>query len=212
MPSMSATYAPPYDSPIEDTFAYHYVKYASDEVNMNPQLKVTTLCGRFIIDFVLFTSDQRIGIECDGREFHDESRDEWRDAMILGEGHIDAIYRLRGRDLTYYIEDILYLMAVLEPCLFSSRATENLKVLASSEIQSLPKSHCEEHYHFKYRNEVDVGGVRVEARRRVVPTGQRRFWQSAYRFAESIGGGTLDDVMERYRVEPSGTLRSSGRV
>lgn len=210
---MSATYAPPYDSPIEDRFAYHYVKYASDEVNMNPQFKVTTLCGRFIIDFVLSTSDgHHIGIECDGREFHDESRDEWRDAMILGEGHIDAIYRLRGRDITYYIEDILYLIALLEPFLFSSRATENLKVLASSEIQSLPKSHYEELHHFKYRNEVEVGGVRVEARRRVVPTGQRRFWQSAYRFAESIGGGTLDDVMERYRVEPSGTLRSSGRV
>lgn len=200
---MRVIYAPPYDSPIEDKFAHHYVKYASGDVDMNPQFEVTTLCGRFIIDFVLSTSDgRRVGIECDGQEFHDESRDEWRDAMILGEGHVDAIYRLRGSDITYYIEDILYLMAVLEPYLFSIRATENLKVLASSEIQELPKSHCKDLYHFKYRNGVDVGGFRVETRRRVVPTGQRRFWQSAYRFAESIGGGTLDDVMGKYRAEP----------
>jgi hypothetical protein len=177
------------------------VKFASDDVDITPQFEVTTLCGRFIIDFVLTTSDgNRVGIECDGREFHDESRDEWRDAMILGEGHVDAIYRLRGSDITYYMEDILYLMAVLEPRFFSSRATKNLEVLASSEIQELPKSHCEDLYHFKYRNEAGLGFFRVETRRRAVPTGQRRFWQSAYRFAQSIGGGTLDDVMEKYRA------------
>jgi len=146
---MIATYTPPYDSPIEDRFALHYVKYASEEVDMAPQFEVATLCGHFIIDFVLTTSEgYRVGIECDGREYHDQSRDEWRDAMILGESHVDAIYRLRGSDITYYIEDILYLMAVLDPHLFSDRATENLKVLASTEIRQFPKRHSKDRYHF----------------------------------------------------------------
>jgi hypothetical protein len=199
---MKAIYEPPYDSPIEDRFAHHYVKYASDEVEMKPQVEVKTLCGRFILDFVLSTSDGiRIGIECDGREFHDESRDEWRDAMILGEGHVDVMYRLRGSDITYFIEDILYLMVVLDPFLFSFRAMENLKVLASTEIQEIDKGHCKDIYHFKYRNEVDIGSFRIETRRRAVPVEQCRFWQAAYNFAVSIGGGGLDDVMEKYRFK-----------
>lgn len=47
----------------------------------------------------------RIGIECDGKKFHNASRDEWRDAMILGGEHLDVIYRLRGSDINFYIED-----------------------------------------------------------------------------------------------------------
>ena len=199
---MKIIYTPPYDSPIEDKFAYHYIKYASDDVDMVAQFEALTLCGRFIIDFVLLASNgKRIGIECDGREFHDESRDEWRDAMIIGEGHVDVIYRLRGCDITYCIEDILYLMAILEPCLFSTRAIENLKVLASAEIQEISKDHCNDFYYFKHNNEVDAGFFKVEVRRRIVPNGQRRFWQSAYRFAKLLGGGNLDEIIEKYRAD-----------
>lgn len=197
---MTARYSPPYDSPIEDLLALYYVRYASDAVDLISQVEVKTLCGVFIVDFVIRDrSGNRVGIECDGKEFHDESRDEWRDAMILGEGHLDVIYRLRGSDLNYYVEDVLYLLAELEPGLFGPRAIANLKALASPEVQGVHKSHDRDNYFFQYRNGEDVGSFRLETRRRIVPAGQRRFWQAAYRYTLSVGGGKLDEVIASYR-------------
>lgn len=187
-------------SPIEDKFLYNYAKYASDEVIIKPQYNVTTLCGLFIIDFVLITSDgYRVGIECDGREFHDESRDEWRDAMILGENHVDSIYRLRGSDINYHIEDVLYLILSLEPTLFSERGFKNLNLLSSSEIQNFAKSHAQDIYSVTWEAEESLCAIRIETRRRIIPNGQRRFWNVAYQFAVSVGGGPLDDVINKYR-------------
>jgi hypothetical protein len=197
---MTVTYNPPYDSPIEDIFARNYVKYSSETVEFIPQYQVNTLCGLFILDFVVIDKNgYKVGIECDGKDFHDTSRDEWRDAMILGEEKIDVIYRLRGGDINYYIEDILYLLVNLEPCLFTPRAMKNLEVLASSEVKVIKKDHLHENFHFKYLNEDDLGYFHIENRRRIVPINQRRFWQSAYRYAVSIGGGKLNDVMSSYR-------------
>ncbi|PTB99795.1 hypothetical protein C9993_01405 [Marinobacter sp. Z-F4-2] len=197
---MPVIYNPPYDSPIEDLFVRHYEKYAAASVELVAQKEVDTICGRFILDFLVQDeTGYRVGIECDGKEFHEESRDEWRDAMILGDGHVDAMYRLRGSDINFYIEDILFLLAELEPIIFRDRAHANLEVLASPEIKGLKKDHGRDHYFFKYRNGDDKGFFRLEARRRTVPASERRFWQSAYRYAQEVGGGKLDDVIYSYR-------------
>lgn len=191
---------PPYDSPIEDIFAFHYVKHASQSVALMSQHRVETLCGAFILDFVM--KDQNgytVGVECDGKEFHNESRDEWRDAMILGENHVDVIYRVRGRDINFYIEDVLYLLSELEPSVFSERANANLKVFASPEVKMYAKNHDQDHYQFKYSNGSDIGSFKLELRRRIIPGGRRRFWQAAYKYAVSVGGGRLDDVIAQYR-------------
>lgn len=203
---MPPTYQPPYDSPIEDEFALHYVKYAADSVLLSPQVKTQTICGLFIVDFVLSTpTGYRVGIECDGKEYHAPSRDEWRDAMILGEHHVDVIYRLRGSDITYHLEDVLYLLSELEPSLFSSRGIINLGCLATHEAREQTKGHDIDNYLIHYQDEDIAGSLNVEARRRIVPAGQRRFWQSAYRHAASLGGGQLDAVIADFRQE-----RSSG--
>lgn len=204
---MPATYSPPYDSPIEDSFALHYVKYAAPDIDLIPQFKVNTLCGTFIVDFALIDkSGYRVGVECDGKKFHEESHDEWRDAMILGENHLDAIYRIRGSDIHYYIEDVLFLLAALEPNQFNVRAASNLRGLASPEAQEVPKGHGIDQYKFRYRNGNDIGFFNVEARRRAVPATQRRFWQAAHSYAVSIGGGKLDTVISSYRENRSGGI------
>lgn len=79
-------YQPPYDSPIEDAFAYYFVmKYAAEDVDLTTQVEASTICGKFRLDFVLCAREGfRAGVECDGKDFHNPSRDEWRDAMILG--------------------------------------------------------------------------------------------------------------------------------
>jgi hypothetical protein len=155
---MPPHYDPPYDSPIEDKFTQHYVKHAND-----------------VVVILITPGGYRVGIECDGKEFHEPSRDEWRDAMILGGNHLDALYRIRGSDITYHLDDLLYLLSVLEPSIFSERATSNLKVLASREIQKIDMRHDIDNYQVTYDGRDFVGTIHIEARRQQVPGGQRRF-------------------------------------
>lgn len=199
---MSANYSSPYDSPIEDAFAYSLTKHLADDVELEVQVATPTICGCFVIDLVLRSPMIGcIGIECDGRESHDAHRDEWRDAAILGVNFVDVIYRLRGSDITYHLDDVLYLIGQLETGLFSSRGTTNLRALASQEARSQAPSKESDIYRVRYA-ELENGFLQMEARRVAIPKGQRRFWQTAYQFAESIGGGNLDAVMERYAQQP----------
>lgn len=96
---------PPYESPLEELFALNAIKYLDDSVDFQKQVSVETICGQFRIDFVIDTGLKKVAIECDGKESHNKSRDEWRDAMILGAGAVDVIYRLRGGDLDELVEE-----------------------------------------------------------------------------------------------------------
>lgn len=132
---MPPLYEPPYDSPIEDTFAKFTEKYFSPEVILNTQVEVTTICGLFRLDFVAIDSNgKQTGFECDGKEFHEESRDEWRDAMILGSSNIDEIYRIGGKEITYRIEDVFWAISNWSPWLFNDRQKYNLSRMASEEV------------------------------------------------------------------------------
>jgi hypothetical protein len=195
---MPAHYLPPYDSPIEDKFAYFLTKYIAGDVKILPQFPAETICGRFVIDFVLISPEiGRVAIECDGREFHDDRRDEWRDAMILGHQIVDSVYRLRGSDINFYIEDVLFLLSRLEPGLMSARGSTNLNTLVSIDAKVFPATRDEDRIRIRYQ-EPEEGSLLIEVRRFHVPEGQRRFWQAAFRFAKSVGGGQLETVMQRY--------------
>jgi hypothetical protein len=197
---MVAVYDPPYDSPIEDLFAYHFVKYASESAAIAPQVEVETLCGRFVLDFVLLGSDgTRIAVECDGKEFHDFARDEWRDAMILGERYVDAIYRLRGGDTVHNIDCALYVMSRLDQNLFSDRGLINLNTLAPRILRGAEIAQDASLIDFSERDDGDLARLWLYVRRSRVPNGERRFWQTAYRHALSVGGGKLDQVIQSYR-------------
>lgn len=197
---MVAVYDPPYDSPIEDLFAYHFVKYASESAALTPQVEVETLCGRFFLDFVLSGSDgSRIAVECDGKEFHDFSRDEWRDAMILGERHVDAIYRLRGADIVHNIVCALYVMSRLDPSLFSDRGLINLNTLAPRTLRDAEIAQDASIIDFSEQNDGELARLWLYVRRSCVPNGERRFWQTAYKHALSVGGGKLDQVIQSYQ-------------
>lgn len=94
-------------------FARHATKYFSEDISFETQFEVETIYGKFRLDFV--TIDREgvvIGFECDGKEFHGPSRDEWRDAMILGTNKIAKIYRIRGCDINFRAEDIFYVLSV----------------------------------------------------------------------------------------------------
>lgn len=197
---------PPYDSPIEERFAYHAVKYLDERIKFVPQYEVTTICGRFVVDFVAETeSGYKIGFECDGKEFHDESRDEWRDAMILGADAVHTMYRLKGSDITYHLDDVLFVLSFFEPEIFSERGRINLTSLASESAKRTVTDQSYKsgsfifiHYFDERTKKINLS-AQVFRLRKYPGEGRREFWPTLFEFAKSEGGGNLDDLRAEYR-------------
>ena len=122
------------ESPLEEIFVWECQKYLDDSVSFDCQVRVNTKHERLRIDFVLSYGDERIAVECDGRDSHNPLRDELRDAILLGEGHFTTIYHFRGRDITYCPEDCLWLLSLEYPALFSERGRHQLNCLHELEI------------------------------------------------------------------------------
>lgn len=128
-------YDPPYDSPIEDCFAYNLVKYISRFADFDKQVWVDTSLGKFRMDFVVNSGGSKIAFECDGKVYHDYVKDEKRDEAILESGAVDTIYRITGVDINYHLEDCLYFISQLNPEIFSSRGMLNLETLLSDDAR-----------------------------------------------------------------------------
>lgn len=123
------------ESPLEIMFIETIEKYLRGNSEITPQYEVETLAGTFRLDFLLTIGDQKIGVECDGKEFHDEWRDEWRDALILGSDEIDTIYRFRGSDLYLNMDDCIYLIYHNDKALFCDRYDIIGQQLISDELK-----------------------------------------------------------------------------
>jgi len=132
-----AMLADAWESPIEEIFARKCCRYLSREADFDCQVEVCTRHERFRVDFVLSRAHETIAVECDGHDFHNPLRDEFRDAVLLGEGHFTAVYHFRGCDITFYLEDCLWLMSVKFPALFSERGRHQLDCLHELEIVPL---------------------------------------------------------------------------
>lgn len=189
---------PPYDSPLEDEFVHNLEKYVGELDSFDPQVAVSTICGRFILDFVARAGERAVGFECDGKPYHDRFRDEWRDAMILGAEAVDTIYRLRGADLYYHMEDCLFVISKLDPWLFSDRGLANLDRLASDEARSFEYDHDPNILMIAYEGpSLEPLFITIERRSSLNPEGKRLYWQTAYEYAKSEGGGDLDALLAK---------------
>jgi len=122
-------YEPPFESPIEDIFAWNIVKYLSDSTELRKQVDFQTICGKFRVDFVAQNGRRKVGLECDGEDYHNEGRDEWRDAILVGSRFLDAVYHFPGKGIFNGIEGCLAALLVWEPQLFSERGQINLGIL-----------------------------------------------------------------------------------
>ncbi len=124
------------ESPIEELMAELLIKILDPACTLVAQHKVRTSFGDYRLDFLLIGQggSPRVAIECDGAKHHRGFRDAWRDAAILGGGHVDGIIRVRGRDLHRHRDDISYAMCSRVPELFSARGRQNAAHLASPEI------------------------------------------------------------------------------
>lgn len=129
---------PPYDSPIEDIFASAIVKYLSNDITISKQAKFHTQISDFRTDFLLHHkyTGKKIAIECDGKQYHRNfDREYFRDAILLFEKHVDAIYHFTGGGINFFIDDCLYTMLQWDPHLFNNYANTNIETLASKEIK-----------------------------------------------------------------------------
>jgi hypothetical protein len=195
------TWNPPYDSPLEDEFILNLEKYAGDLDSFEPQVAVSTICGRFILDFVARVGARMVAFECDGKAYHDAFRDEWRDAMILGAEAVDTVYRLRGSDLYYHMPDCLFVLSKLEPWLFSDRGLANLERLASKEARAFDYSDDPSVLLISYAgSSPEPQYILVERRSVMNREGTRQYWRSVFEYAQTEGGGDLDAMIARRKA------------
>lgn len=128
----SLFYDPPYERPLEDEFAWHLVKYLSPVTSMHYQMPIKTPGASFWVDFVVEDGVRRIGFECgELQDSADPEHVRYRDALVLGSGKLDVLWRFRGLDLLHRLHDCLYLVSQQEKALFSQRGHINLETLAS---------------------------------------------------------------------------------
>lgn len=193
-------YDPPFESPIEQAFAWHIVKHLDAAATFEKQVDVRTLCGYFRLDFVASSQGRRVGLECDGAEYHDGLRDECRDAVILGAGHVDVVYRLSGADLHYRMEDVLAALVVAEPGLFSARGRRNVQHLARGTI--IRPAGASLFYAHRPPHEEERGAFPVAIKKHSMDS---RFLRDFERFASRRGGG-LDVTISAFLSREAGEV------
>jgi len=194
-----------FESPLERLFHDQLLKRLPRGVSIQPQVEVRTNCGPFRLDFLVEARGRRVGLECDGKEYHDEWRDEWRDAMIIGGGHADETIRFRGCDLTYHLDDCFYLLSKIQPLLFSDRQAQVIERLASEQVKRYVGNETDwqlgaflEYGRIKDSAAVDFVSIYRRSREGLTTGVGREFWAVLYRFAESRGGGQLDHLIEEF--------------
>ncbi len=121
------------ESPIEKEFARRILRHESnfkDGVRLGNQYVVNTTRSLYRVDFVLFMRNKKIGIECDGKDYHNFKTDLVRDSIILGEEKLDTIYRIGGKDINFAEDDSLLAISLMEPNLFENNVHNMLPLEA----------------------------------------------------------------------------------
>lgn len=196
-------YEPPYDSPIEDILAYNLLKYIRPDVVLRRQVEVATKAGTFRLDFVLEGNGVSIGLECDGEEFHDPWRDEWRDAMILGSAKMDDILRIPGKHICGRPSICIYRIAEWYHEFFTDHGQTNIETLARAEAEAVDEAYGHPHGNLDFHGEEGkqriLGMVRLERRAQ-----SPHYLAKLLAFAKASSHTTLDAIIEEYKSTKNG--------
>lgn len=110
-----------YESPPEEMLGERICAALAPSANYSAQVSVCTAAGIFRLDMLLVSGKgRRVGIEVDGREFHDPQRDHWRTVFILCTGKVDVIYRVPAFAAYSNLAGVLAGLAAIEPEMFRS--------------------------------------------------------------------------------------------
>lgn len=188
---------PPYASFIEEFFAWNFAKYVDSSIDVRKQELISTTHGKFYLDFAVDDlNGETIGIECDGKDFHDRYRDEWRDALILDSGKVSQIIRITGADIYFDINDVLFVLLIWFPRFFSESGKLNLTFLASDYIKSNQNSIIDSSYACT-RLLFDDGSVQGSfvTRRTNLTDDGRQFWIRMAEFASIYPNKSVDELI-----------------
>lgn len=138
-------YDPPYASDLHDAVAWELVKHLDDACGLRadvtaPPVGDCTARADFLVEapsglrvaFVLTgPGDGPVGDDAlpDGPETCARERD----ALLIGTGTADVVYRVRRVDVAHRLHDVLLLAARWDRALFTRRAQTNLQTLAAPE-------------------------------------------------------------------------------
>lgn len=133
----SLFYAPSYETPAHEEFAWHAIKVLDPDCGLAVQVPFVTDAGPVWVDFVVeaMLPDgrmRRVGVELTGAD-EDEASAALRDAVLAQSHALDALYRFPASAVLTRVADVLLLVAGFEPSLFSLRGRTNLERLASPE-------------------------------------------------------------------------------
>jgi hypothetical protein len=188
------------ESPIENLLFESIFMSFADGVSFRSQVQFGTICGIFRADFVIEGFGRRIALECDGKEFHNYRRDEWRNEMILGTGEVDWIYHFSGKDINFRTEECAYILATQESWAFNEEAIASLRAKCSLNSPDLAieldETDCSHMGTLLFELEEESERldypvvIRVERR--------SKNWElRRYEFAKAAGGGNLDALMSQ---------------
>jgi hypothetical protein len=190
------------ESPLEELFIENLEKYLSPKTEIIPQFEIETIAGKFRLDFLLTVNNKKIAFECDGAEFHDEWKDEWRDSLILGTGEIDIIYRFRGKDLFTFLNDCIYLIYHFDKDLFNDRYPLIAPQLVSNDLKQ-QVSDRQFNYYEKSLVDYAIKGEDGDAIGRMLLVMERRnkndrsgHWNILFDIAKMNPGKNLKQLME----------------
>lgn len=140
-------YNPPYADALHDAVAWELVKHLDDACGLRdgvtaPSVGDCAARADFLVEapsglrvaFVL-TSPGEGPVADDVTPDGPETCARQRDALLIGTGTADVVYRVRRADATHRLHDVLLLAARWDRALFTGRAQTNLQTLAAPEAR-----------------------------------------------------------------------------
>lgn len=129
-------YDPPYENDLDDRLARTLVAYLTPTATLQYRASVWASHTTCRVDFLIDTGCRRVALD------HSQTPQnlsaglvEDNDALMLGSGRIDAVYRVRGTDLAERLFDVLHLIAQWEPALFTPYGRRIFASAASAEAK-----------------------------------------------------------------------------
>lgn len=99
------------ESPIELQFQMAFTSWLADPNALQPQVELETRRGKFRADFLFKPYPQKTVIyECDGHDYHDPLRDDFRDAFILASKCADEVVRIPGSTIHSNLDRLIPLL------------------------------------------------------------------------------------------------------
>jgi very-short-patch-repair endonuclease len=154
------------ESPLEREFYRALWPWLSPDVKLELQAKALTRFGTFRFDFFFIGPARRVVVECDGTTYHDETRDEYRDAITIGYGHADEVIRFHSKQVFGRTLDCVWLLSAWHPWIFSKRGRITLEKLASRAAREGYTHMLHDMVHWMYEDDEDPQGFIAYRRRK----------------------------------------------